>query len=273
MLRVVISGICGRTGSEVASALLAREGMLLAGGVERPDHRNLGRKLCDIWESDSVDVRVRGSLEELDPTSFDVVVDFSTPEQTIVCAKHAERTGKALVVGTTGLHDEALEAVQAASEQAAVVLAPNTSLGVNLLFALAARAARALGAGFDIEIVEAHHRGKRDAPSGSAMRLVEILSEARELGQDAARFGRHGMTGPRPDDEIGVHSIRGGSVFGSHDVQFLSELEVVTLSHQALSRQAFAVGALHAARFAAAASPGLYGMEHALGLADTDGGP
>ena len=255
-------------GTEVARALLDSDEMQLAGGVERPDHRNLGRKLCDIWEGGRVDLTVRGALEELDPTAFDVVVDFSMPEQATACASYAERSGKGLVVATTALDDDAMTAIRDAAEAAPVVLAPNTCLGVNLLFALAGRVTRALGPGFDIEIVEAHHRGKRDAPSGTALRLVEILSEARGTDPDeVVRFGRRGMAGPRPAGEIGVHSVRGGAVAGRHDITFLSELESVTLRHEALSRRAFAVGAVAAARFVAEAAPGLYGMEHVLGLA------
>jgi 4-hydroxy-tetrahydrodipicolinate reductase len=267
MVRIVVSGICGRMGSDVAAALIGREDMRLAGGVERADHRNLGRKLCDIWESGAIDIRVRGALDELPEDGFDAIVDFSVPEQTLHCARHAERTGKALVAATTGLHDDAVAALRDAARRAPVVVAPNTCLGVNLLFALSARVASALGPGFDIEIVETHHRAKRDAPSGTAARLVEVLSEAEGSDpSEVVRYGRHGLTGPRPLGEIGVHSVRGGAVAGRHDVCFLSDLEVVTLRHEALSKRAFTEGALAAARFAASAAPGLYGMEHVLGL-------
>jgi len=272
VVRVVVSGICGRMGSEVAAALVEREDMLLAGGVERADHRNLGMKLCDIWEGSTIELRVRGSLEELDAESFDAIIDFSLPEQTVACARFAGATGKALVVGTTALHDEALKAVREASAAAPIVLAPNTSLGVNLVFGLARSVARRLGPEFDVEIVESHHRSKRDAPSGTAARLVELIAEARGAApDDVARYGRRGMTGPRPTEEIGVHSVRGGSIAGRHVVEFLSDLEVVALRHEALSPRVFAAGAIFAARFAASAPPGLYGMEHALGLADEDG--
>ncbi|MBD3368431.1 MAG: 4-hydroxy-tetrahydrodipicolinate reductase [Candidatus Eisenbacteria bacterium] len=272
MIRIVVSGICGRMGSETASAVIERDDMVLAGGLERGDHRNLGMKLCDLWEGGSIEMTVRGSLDEFSPDAVDVVVDFSVREQTLACAEFARKTGTALVVGTTGLDDDAREALRRAAGSAAVVLAPNTSVGVNLLFGLVERVDRALGGTADVEIVEAHHRAKKDAPSGTASRIVELLSEARDVApENTALYGRHGMTGPRPSGEIGVHSVRGGSVAGRHDVHFMTDLEVVTLSHEALSRRAFAEGALYAARFAAGAEPGFYGMEHALGLAETDG--
>jgi 4-hydroxy-tetrahydrodipicolinate reductase len=265
--RVIVSGICGRMGSMVANNVVDSDDMILVGGVEVETHESVGRPLCDVWGRPGVEVRVRKGLDEFDPGDFDVLIDFSVPAQAVVCAEKASATGAGLVLGTTGLTDFQMAVVQKAAERCPLVVAPNTSLGVNVLFALAARVREALGAGFDIEIVEAHHRGKRDAPSGTAAKLVEVLSGARGLKPgDVARLGRAGGELTRSDEEIGVHSLRGGAIVGRHDVHFISDLEELTLSHQALSREAFARGAVRAARFVAGKPPGLYDMIDVLGL-------
>lgn len=269
MVRVIVSGICGRMGSMVAKNVVAAEDLALAGGVEVETHENIGRPLCDVWGRSDVQVRVRKGLDEFGAGDFDVIVDFSVPAQAVVCAEKASATGAGLVVGTTGLTDFQMAVVQEAAARCPIVVAPNTSLGVNVLFALAGRVREALGDGFDVEIVEVHHRGKKDAPSGTAAKLVEIVSGARGLEpREVARLGRAGGDLERTAEEIGVHSLRGGAVVGRHDVHFISDLEEVTLSHQALSREAFARGAVRAARFLHGRPPGLYDMIDVLGLSE-----
>jgi 4-hydroxy-tetrahydrodipicolinate reductase len=261
-------------GSMVAREIIASGDLVLAGGVEIETHGGVGKKLCEAWGEGDAEVRVRKDLGELDGPGYDVLVDFSVPAQAVVCAEEASRNGAGLVIGTTGLTELQTARVQKAAESCAVVVAPNTSLGVNLLFALAGRVREALGEGFDVEIVEAHHRNKRDAPSGTAARLVEILSQAR--GADAgrlARFGRSGVELTRDEDEIGVHSLRGGGVVGRHSLHFISDLEEVTLAHEALSRQAFARGALRAVRFVYGRPHGLYDMTDVLGLRSPEPAP
>ena len=267
MVRVVVSGICGRMGSMVASAVVASGDLALVGGIEIPGHGEIGRKLCELWGSGDGELRVLTSLGELDDGSFDVIVDFSTPAQAAACAEKASGAGKGLVVGTTGLAELQMAMLQEASRSCPIVLAPNTSVGVNLLFGLTARVAAALGDDFDVEIVEAHHRAKKDAPSGTAAKLVEIISTARDLDpRAAARLGRSGLDAARGPGEIGVHSIRAGAIVGRHSVRFISPLETVTLGHEAASREAFARGAVHAARFVHGRPPGLYDMSDVLGL-------
>lgn len=269
MVRTVVSGICGRTGMLVAKELAAADGVELVGGVEASGHASVGRKVVDVCGAGSPDGLVVGALSDLDPDAFDVLVDFSVPEQSKLCAEFAAAAGTGLVVATTGLTETQTDIVRAASSRAAVVLASNTSVGANVLFALLGRAAAALGEDFDIEIVEAHHRGKRDAPSGTALAAADILARARGKNSDVVVVsGRSGPDAVRNRGEIGVHSVRGGSIAGRHTIYFLSSLETLALEHVALSREAFAVGAVRAARFAAVSEPGLYDMLDVLGLRD-----
>ncbi len=269
MIRIIVSGICGRMGSMVAGLVTSTDDMSLAGGVEIAGHEDVGRTLEELACGAGEDVPVRGSLNAFEDGSFDVLIDFSAPGQAVACAERASRAGKGIVIGTTGLSDVQMNTVRKAATRCPVVVAPNTTLGVNLLFALAGRLARALGDDFDVEIVESHHRNKKDAPSGTAMRLTEIVAAERGLDAAAAvRAGRDGLDADRGPGEIGVHSIRAGGIVGRHSLRFISPLESITLEHEAFSREAFARGALSAARFVIGMEPGLYDMIDVLGLND-----
>lgn len=197
----------------------------------------------------------------------DVVIDFSFHDATAgfasVCARHK----KALVIGTTGHDDEEKSRVSHLKSQIPIVWASNYSTGVNALFWLTRKAAEILGPGFDLEIVEMHHRMKKDAPSGTAASLAEILTEVRKQRPDQVlRHGRHGITGERPVAEIGMHSLRGGDVVGDHTVIFAADGERLELTHKASSRETFANGALRAAQWVVSQKPGLYDMKDVLGL-------
>jgi 4-hydroxy-tetrahydrodipicolinate reductase len=199
--------------------------------------------------------------------SADVVIDFSshtaTPAIAALCAGHH----KALVIGTTGHSPEDRALITRHSSRIPIVLSANFSTGVNALFWLARKAAEILGPGFDLEIVELHHRLKRDAPSGTARTLAEILAEVRHQQLDQVlRHGRAGILGQRPPEEIGLHSLRGGDVVGDHTVIFAGLGERVELTHKASSRETFAKGALRAAQWVVRQPPGLYDMQHVLGL-------
>jgi 4-hydroxy-tetrahydrodipicolinate reductase len=198
----------------------------------------------------------------------DVWIDFSVATATAAVAAAAAERGAALVVGTTGVSADGKAALAAAARRVPVVFAPNMSVGVNVLLQLVADAARLLGPGYDLEIVETHHRLKRDAPSGTALRLAEALAEAtgRDLGRDA-RYARHGDVGPRSASEIGIQTLRGGDVVGDHTVFFLGLGERIELTHKASSRETFARGAVRAALWTAGRPPGLYDMRDVLGLA------
>jgi 4-hydroxy-tetrahydrodipicolinate reductase len=198
--------------------------------------------------------------------SVEVVVDFSTPGATRSLIERAVEAGKPLVIGTTGHTPSERSELAAIAARVPCVWAGNFSVGVTLLFSLARRAARTLGAEYDAEIVEMHHRMKKDAPSGTAGRLLEIILEERKLGQGAARHGRQGITGERASGEVGVHSLRGGDVVGDHTVIFAGEGERLELTHRASDRAIFARGALRAAQWVRARRPGLYDMQDVLGL-------
>jgi len=197
----------------------------------------------------------------------EAVIDFSHHTVTPAVAAACAASGKVLVVGTTGHTDAERAAIAEAATRIPVVFAPNFSIGVNTLFWLTRKAAEILGPGFDLEVVEMHHRLKKDAPSGTARRLAEILAETRGLdyGRDT-RHGREGITGERTATEIGVHAIRGGDVVGDHTVIFATPGERVELTHKASSRETFAAGSIRAAKWARGRAPGLYDMEDVLGL-------
>ncbi len=267
MIRVVVSGICGRMGGMVARTVEETDDLKLVGGLEMPGHPGVGRRLCDHWGEGAVELVVSERLGDLTHGSYDVIVDFSTPPQAVACAERASRDAAGLVIGTTGLSELELATVQEASKRSAVVVAPNTSLGVNLLFGLVRQAAERLDEDFDIEIVEEHHRGKRDAPSGTALRLLEVVADSRSVrSAEVARLGRAGPDETRARGEIGVHSIRAGSIVGRHSVRLTSDAEEIVLAHEAFDRSAFARGAAHAIRFVHGRAPGLYDMQDVLGL-------
>ena len=270
MVRTAVSGICGRTGKLVAGELARADGVELVGGVEVAGHEAVGRTVSEVCGVGASEGLVVGSLTDLRPDGLDVLVDFSAPAQAVRCAGFAASSGVGLVVATTGLSKEQLDAVRGAAVSSAVVLAANTSVGANVMFDLIGRAAAALGDGFDIEIVEAHHRNKKDAPSGTALAAADVMAAARgDAGGGSVLPGRSGWSDGRPTGEIGVHSLRGGAVAGRHTIHFLSGLETLAVEHVALSRRAFAVGAVRATRFAAENPPGLYDMRDVLGLSSS----
>jgi len=197
----------------------------------------------------------------------DVVVDFSHPSATDAICRVCLSASKPLVVGTTGHSDDERALLEKTAKSLPVVFSPNFSVGVNALFWLTRKAAEMLGQDFDLEIVETHHRLKKDAPSGTARKLAEILCEVRKLDYSKnVAHGREGLIGERPAAEIGVHSIRGGDVVGDHTVTFAGRGERLELTHKASSRETFAAGALRAAGWVVGRSPGLYTMEDVLGL-------
>jgi 4-hydroxy-tetrahydrodipicolinate reductase len=197
----------------------------------------------------------------------DVVVDFSSPQATRGLLELAAAAAKPVVIGTTGHSPAEKAALQKLAAGVPCVWSSNFSVGVNVLFALTRRAARALGEGYDTEVIEMHHRMKRDSPSGTAERLLEIILEERRLERSALRHGRSGMVGPRASSEVGVHSLRGGDVVGDHTVLFAGTGERLELTHRASDRAVFAHGALRAAQWVAGQRPGVYDMQDVLGLA------
>jgi 4-hydroxy-tetrahydrodipicolinate reductase len=199
-------------------------------------------------------------------TSCDVIVDFSSHRATSALLDLAIARKKAIVIGTTGHSAEDKAKLLALAAKVPCVWAGNFSVGVNLLFALTRRAASVLGPDYDVEVIEMHHRFKKDAPSGTAERLLEIIREERKLAADAIRHGRHGITGERTPTEVGMHALRGGDVVGDHTVMFAALGERVELTHKASDRAIFARGALRAAQWVIDQKPGVYDMQDVLGL-------
>jgi 4-hydroxy-tetrahydrodipicolinate reductase len=251
-VKVAVAGALGRMGEAVAAAVEWREDMHLVARFDRPDAAAPGLSARDA---------------ALD--AADVVIDFTTAEASAeLAALCAERGGPALVIGSTGFTPAHLETIAKAAERVPVVRSGNYSLGVNLLAGMVEIAARALSAeAYDVEVFEAHHRRKVDAPSGTALMLGEAAAKARGvLLADVARYAREGMTGARPTGEIGFSVMRGGGIVGEHSVVFASDEEILTLSHSARDRSLFARGAVAAAAWVAGKPPGAYDMQDVLGF-------
>lgn len=268
--RVLILGAAGRMGQAVIRQLAAGTvpGLELAAAVDRPNHPLVGQDAGTAAGARVLGIPIRASLDEALTLALHVAVDFSVPAATAAAAARLAAAGVAWVVGTTGLGEAEQKALDKAAEKIPVVVAANMSLGVNLLFALVEQAARALaGRGYDCEIIERHHRRKKDAPSGTALFLGEAA--ARGFGwrlPEVAIHGRFGLAGERPGTQIGFHAVRGGDIVGDHTVLFAAEGECLELSHRATTRDTFAVGALRAAAWLPGRPPGRYQMRDVLGL-------
>ena len=243
-------------GREICRAALEDDDFGLAGGTVEPGAPELGADLGELCGFGNTGV----VATQEPPAEAEALVEFSTPEASVEHLAY----GKPHVIGTTGLSDEQLAAVERAAKGVPIVLAPNMSIGVNLLRETVRELSRKLGAAYDVEVVEAHHRNKVDAPSGTALFLARAAAEGRGRSlEDVAVYGREGVS-PRTEGEIGIHALRGGAVVGEHRLIFYSEGEEIEVTHRALSRRTFAAGALRAAAFAAGAPPGLYSMHDVL---------
>ena len=240
-LQILLNGAKGRMGQTIAG-LAGETGAIIRAGLDVGDELSAHIARCDV------------------------VIDFSSPQATTKVIEVALAHQKAVVIGTTGHGADEKKRLRALAAKVPCVWAGNFSVGVNLLFALTQRAARVLGADYDTEVVEMHHRFKKDAPSGTAARLLEIILEERKLNAGALRHGRSGITGERPATEVGVHSLRGGDVIGDHTVMFAALGERLELTHKASDRAIFARGALRAAAWVANQPPGVYDMQDVLGL-------
>jgi 4-hydroxy-tetrahydrodipicolinate reductase len=264
-LRIGISGCAGRMGRMVVAEIAATPDCVLAGGVDAPSSRDLGKDIGELAGIGAVGLSAGSDLAAL-LAAADVVIEFSTPAATIAHAALAAQARKPLVVGTTGLDEKAHQALAAAAKSAPILWAPNMSLGVNWLLALVEQTARRLGEDYDIEILEMHHRHKVDAPSGTALALGKAAAEGRKIDLAAkSQRSRDGITGPRRRGDIGFATLRGGDNAGEHRVIFAAEGEMIELGHRATSRRVFARGAVAAAQFLFGQKPGLYSMKDVLG--------
>ena len=263
MIHVVVSGAAGRMGRTLVRLIREADDLQLVGALEAPGHPCLGSDAGVLAGVGECGILIAADL----PKTFDVLVDFSLPEGAVERVEACAERGTAAVVGTTGFADEHRKKIAAAAKKCAVVLAPNMSVGVNVLFHAAADVARTLGPEYDIEIVEAHHRFKKDAPSGTALKLAEEIAAA--TGRDLAESAVHGRgpgQAPRREGEIGIHAVRAGDIVGEHIVYFSGLGDRLELKHVAHARDTFARGALRAVRWVADRGPGLYSMADVLGL-------
>jgi 4-hydroxy-tetrahydrodipicolinate reductase len=264
---IIVVGACGRMGKHIVAAIAAREDATLVGAVDRADCPFIGHDAGQVAGLEPLGVNV---VPDLSATSDNarVLIDFSAPEAVSSVAAFAAERNVGYVCGVTGLGQAERNAISKAAESVPVVQAYNMSLSVNLLLSLVERAARGLGDSYHVEIVEAHHSGKKDAPSGTALALADVVLGARSWSEDALVHGRHGAIGPRPDDEIGLHAVRAGDIVGEHTVVFAGPGERIELTSRIGTRRAFAEGSVQAACWLDGRAPGLYTMAQVLGLGD-----
>jgi 4-hydroxy-tetrahydrodipicolinate reductase len=266
MTNIAVLGVSGRMGRCLIRAIRESADLSVSGALASAQSPALGRDAGDVAGSGPIGVTVTADRDEA-LAGADVAIDFTLPDAAIANLEAAAALGIPSVIGTTGLDEATQAAIRRLSHDLPVLVAPNMSLGVNLLFSLVDRAAAALGADYDIEIYEAHHRNKVDAPSGTALRIAEIAAGAR--GRMLADIGIHtraGQIGPRPRGGIGFAVMRGGDIVGEHRVTYAGIGESLEIAHRASDRMTFAYGAVTAARWIAGRPPGLYGMADVLGL-------
>jgi 4-hydroxy-tetrahydrodipicolinate reductase len=264
-LNVAIAGSSGRMGRVLIEAVLGAADMRLAAALEQKGNAHIGKDAgelagspCGVKIGDDVETGIAGC---------NVLIDFTRPEGTLAHLAACRRRGVGMVIGTTGLSAEQKKTIEDAARDIAIAMAPNFSVGVNIAFKLLEMAAKTLGKGYDVEVIEAHHRHKVDAPSGTALRMGEVVAQA--LGRDLKRcaiFGREGATGERKDETIGFATVRGGDLVGDHTVMFIGSGERLEVTHRASSRANYAQGALRAARFIGDKRSGLFDMADVLGL-------
>jgi len=266
MIKVAVTGAAGRMGQRIIALVTGTEALTVAGAIESPLHHAVGQDAGLGAGCGLLKVAITAELARaLEPS--DVLIDFTWPEVTMQNLAECVRLGKSMVIGTTGLSPQQRSEVEAASQLIPIVFAPNMSVGVNVCFKLLKELATTLGDDFDVEIVELHHNKKKDSPSGTAVRMGEIVAES--LGRDygaVANYHREGLCGERSHDEIGMQTVRGGDIVGEHTVYFIGMGERIELSHRAMSRDMFARGAIRAAKWLAQQEPGLYDMQDVLGL-------
>jgi len=265
-IAIAIAGASGRMGHMLIEAVMAQPDLRLSGALDTPGNPALGQdagaamgRHTGVAITADLATGLRGA---------EVLIDFTRPEGTLAQLDACAAAGVALVIGTTGFTPAQKAQIGAAAQRMAIVMAPNMSVGVNVMLRLLAQAATALGEGYDIEVLETHHRHKVDAPSGTALAMGEVLARARGVSLDTQGvFARHGHTGERPAGAIGFAALRGGDIVGDHTVLFAGPGERIEITHRSHSRANYADGSLRAARFLRGRAPGLYGMDDVLGLA------
>ena len=268
MIKAVVAGAAGRMGSRVINVLSSSEGIRLSAAIERKAHPLLGQDSCG-----PAGLPVGGVLTVITDDlvaalkAGDVLIDFTVPEKSLEHIKTCADLGKPLVVGTTGFSKEQMGEINKHVQNIPCVLSPNMSIGVNLCFKILAEIAKTIGDDYDMEIVEAHHRMKKDAPSGTAVKMAQVIAQAVNRNLDEVGvYARKGMIGERSNKEIGIQTLRAGDIVGEHTVMFAGKGERIEITHRAHSRDTFAAGAVRAAKWVVGKKPGLYDMQDVLGL-------
>jgi len=256
MTKIAIAGACGRMGQALLKLGSSHPGLEVASAFDAPGHAGLPgmRPLLSASAAEAI-------------AAADVLIDFTAPQATLAHLELAAASGKAVVIGTTGFSPAERQALEALSRRLPIVLSSNYSVGVNVLWKALDMVARVTGDAYDVEVIEAHHRDKKDAPSGTAMTTAEVIAKALGRGKEDFIYGRQGLVGARSGREIGIHAVRGGDIVGDHTVLFAGPGERLEFKHQAHSRENFAAGALKAAVWLAGRPAGLYSMQQVLGLA------
>ena len=266
MINLIVSGASGRMGSRIITLSRDIDGLKLVGAIEHKNHKDLGKDIGNVIGIGTTGVMITDNVDALSEKAG-ILVDFSSPSATIECLKSLSSKPIPVVIGTTGFSKDEIEFIKLYAQNTPCVFAPNMSVGVNLLLKILDDIAKVTGDDYDIEIVEAHHRLKKDAPSGTAMKMAQVLASAlnRNL-EDTAVYARHGLIGKRSNKEIGIQTVRAGDIVGGHTVLFGGLGERIEITHKASSRDTFARGALKAVQWVYKQTPGLYDMQDVLGL-------
>jgi len=264
MINVIVCGGCGKMGSTVAQLVRQNENMKLAGIIESISHPKKGKDWGIVTGMGETGIIIKDNLEEIIQNT-DQVVEFTNPQVSLKHLEIVSKYKKAMIMGTTGFSSEEIKEINKLAQGIPFLLSPNMSLGVNLLFRLAAETAVSLGDSYDIEIIESHHRFKKDAPSGTAKKLAQEIAKTKGINLNkVAIYGREGIIGERKRREIGIHSIRGGDITGEHTVMFTALGERIELTHKAHSRDTFAYGTIQAIKFMEGKPAGFYEMKDVL---------
>lgn len=266
MVNIIVTGVTGRMGGRISALAKDYQELKLVGATEKKGHTQIGKDIGQITGIGETGIRITDKLEEI-AGLCDVIIDFTHTISTLQHIQLAEAKGKAMVIGTTGFSGDDLKEIAAHAKKIPVVLAPNMSVGVNVLLRVLQDVAGALGDDYDIEIIEAHHRLKKDAPSGTALKMAQVIADAVNRNLDeVAVYARKGLIGERTKKEIGIQTVRAGDIVGDHTVLFGGLGERIEITHKASSRDTFARGALKAASWIHGKIPGLYDMQDVLGL-------
>lgn len=266
MIKIIVSGAAGRMGSRIIALSREIKDIELRGALENKSHPSLGKDIGEVIGIGTLGVKLSDNVKNVIDKA-DVLIDFSSTSATIECLKNLSDKPLPVIIGTTGFSKDETGHVSLYAQKVPCVLAPNMSVGVNLLLKILADIAKVTGDDYDVEIIEAHHKMKKDAPSGTAMKMAQVIASAlnRNL-EETAVFARHGLIGERTQKEIGIQTIRAGDIVGEHTVIFGTPGERIEITHKASSRDTFARGALKAALWVYKQTPGLYDMRDVLGL-------